>query len=352
MTALHLLNLCKHFSTARDDEISVLHDLCLEVATGEMLVLLGPSGCGKSTLLRLVAGLLAPDSGDIRYDGRSVLKVRAEKRGAVIVFQENQLFPFMTVAENIAFGLKTKKLRRAEIRERVSAVLELVQLCGYKARYPEQLSGGQRQRVALARAIAVQPRLLLLDEPLSHLDAGLRAELRHEISRLQKQLGITTVFVTHDQSEAVSVADRIALLMQGNIVQLGVPRDFYERPHSVAIARFFGAANILPAVKEGDMVYLDSWRLQVRENTLSNGKVWVMIRPEAVQLGANGANTLQGKVREWVYQGEQSRGMVHCGGFDLRISSPPYVHFHPDEVLNVHIAREHIWLMPFTEEKN
>lgn len=351
MTSLRLLNLHKSFSTAQG-KIPVLDGLDLEVNAGEMLALLGPSGCGKSTLLRLVAGLLLPDSGDIHFDGQSILNIPPEKRGAVIVFQENQLFPFMTVAENIAFGLKIKKRGRADIRRRVAEVLELVQLDGCESRYPEQLSGGQRQRVALARAVAISPRVLLLDEPLNNLDASLRLELRHEIMRLQKQLGITAIFVTHDQNEAVMVADRIALLMDGGIIQAGDPRDFYERPASAQVARFFGAANILPAYKDGNTIRLGDCCLQVQDSALADGKVWAMIRPEAVQLGANGANTLRGSVCEWLYQGEHSRGTVRCGELDLYISSPPYVHFQAGDTLEVHIAREHIWLMPFIEENS
>jgi ABC-type sulfate/molybdate transport systems ATPase subunit len=257
----------------------------------------------------------------------------------------------MTVADNIAFGLKIRRWKVAAIRQRVAEVLDWVHLAGYEKRYPEQLSGGQRQRVALARALAVAPRLLLLDEPFSQLDAHLRLELRHELRHLQQQLGLTTLFVTHDQIEAVTLADRIALLMQGQVVQVGAARSFYDQPRSAAVARFFGASNIYPAHKSGTLIQIGTQRLQVQNSDLPDGQVLAMIRPETIQLGANGANTLAAQVQTWTYQGEHSRGVLRWGDFDLHISSPPYVQFHPNQQIEIHIAREHIWLMPM-EEKN
>jgi ABC-type Fe3+/spermidine/putrescine transport system ATPase subunit len=224
--------------TARYGEGPVLRDFTLDVAGGELVALLGPSGCGKTTILKIIAGLLQPVTGEVRFNGESVLSVPAEKRGAVMVFQKPLLFPYLTVAENVAFGLKMR--RSDKIRKRVSEMLRLLQLEGYESRRPSELSGGQEQRVALARALVTEPRVLLLDEPFSALDENLRTELRLLVRELQNRLGITTIFVTHDQAEAAMVSDRIALLLDGRVAQAGAPRDFYTAPSTADVARFFG----------------------------------------------------------------------------------------------------------------
>ena len=241
MTKLSLCNLEMEFPASG----RAIDRLDLTVESGERLVLLGPSGCGKTTALRLIAGLLQPTGGDVRFDDRSVLSVPAERRGAVMVFQDHALFPFKTVAENVAFGLKLRKIKRSEQRERVTEALAAVQLSGYEHRWPDELSGGQRQRIALARALVVRPRLLLLDEPLTSLEPGLRAELRETICRVQRAVSITTVFVTHDQGEALAVADRLALLIEGRLRQVGTPSDFLQHPLDADVARFFGGDNML-----------------------------------------------------------------------------------------------------------
>lgn len=345
MTVLSLSHLNKSF-TIRQGAIVVLKDINLQVNSGELVALLGPSGCGKSTLLRLVAGLIAPDSGDICFDGKSVLSVPTEKRETVIVFQENQLFPFMTVAENIAFGLKIRRWKRASIQRRIGEILDLVNLGGLDQRYPDQLSGGQRQRVALGRALAVSPRLLLLDEPFSSLDLALRDSLRQELMSLQKELGITTIFVTHDQTEAVRVANRIALLIDNQIVQVGQGRDFFEHPREARVARFFGISNILPAHKLGRVIDIGGFQLETAHSHLPDGDVLAVVRPEAVQLGTNGSNTLHGTIQEWSYQGNTSHGRIQIGQVCLHLTTPPHVVFAPQESLAVHVAPEHIWLMP------
>jgi len=219
---------------------AVLRDFSLDVAAGELIALLGPSGCGKTTVLKVIAGLLEPDGGDVRFNEESMLHVASERRGAVMVFQKPLLFPYLTVAENVAFGLKMRRMAGDQIRERVREMLRLLQLEGYESRRPRQLSGGQEQRVALARALVTEPRVLLLDEPFSALDENLRAEMRLLVRDLQTRLGITTIFVTHDQVEAATVADRIALLLDGKVEQVGAPRDFYTAPATLDAARFFG----------------------------------------------------------------------------------------------------------------
>jgi ABC-type Fe3+/spermidine/putrescine transport system ATPase subunit len=224
--------------TAGYGDRPVLHDFTLDIAGGELVALLGPSGCGKTTVLKIIAGLLRPVAGEVRFNGESVLRIPTESRGAVMVFQKPLLFPYLTVGENVAFGLKMRG--RDKIRERVSEMLRLLQLEGYESRRPSELSGGQEQRVALARALVTEPRVLLLDEPFSALDENLRTELRLQVRQLQKRLGITTIFVTHDQVEAAMVSDRIALLLDGKIEQAGSPRDFYTSPSTADVARFFG----------------------------------------------------------------------------------------------------------------
>jgi ABC-type Fe3+/spermidine/putrescine transport system ATPase subunit len=348
MTHLRLTDLHKAFPY-QHGSLPVLTGLELAVESGELVAIVGPSGTGKSTLLRLIAGLLVPDRGDVLFDGQSMLKIPPEKRKAALVFQENQLFPFMTVAQNIAFGLKIQRLGRATIQARVAEMLDLVQLSDYGERYPQQLSGGQQQRVALARALAIRPRLWLLDEPLSQLDAELRQELRQHIKGLQQQFGITTLFVTHDQSEAVALADRIALMLDGQIRQIGPANVFFEQPHTPQVARFWGASNLIPAIKCGRTIRVGDLQLTIAPSLLADGPVMAMLRPEALQVGANGANTLTGVVDQWQYEGHYSRGIIHCGEIELTLRSTPFLHLQPHDSIQVHIASEHIWLMPMED---
>ncbi len=219
---------------------AVLKDLSFQAAEGELVALLGPSGCGKTTILKIIAGLLAPQAGEIRFNGVTVNRVPAEQRRAAMVFQKPLLFPHLTVGENVAFGLKMRKTPRPERERRVREALELVKLPGLERRLPRELSGGQEQRVALARALVTDPRVLLLDEPFSALDENLRAEMRAFVRGLQRRLRITTVFVTHDQQEASVIADRIGLLLDGRIEQFGAPREFFTAPRTIRSARFFG----------------------------------------------------------------------------------------------------------------
>ncbi len=230
----------------RYGEIWAVRDVTLTILPGEFFTLLGPSGCGKTTLLRMIAGFARPDAGRILVDGEPIDAVPPWKRDVGLVFQHYALWPHLTVYENVAFGLRERRLPRAEIAGKVSAALSQVGLEGFEARRPSQLSGGQQQRVALARTLAVQPRLLLLDEPLSNLDAQLRAQMRVELARLQRDVAITTVYVTHDQSEALALSNRVAVLQGGSVVQEGPPEDIYRRPRSRFVAEFVGAANMLP----------------------------------------------------------------------------------------------------------
>ena len=238
-------NLTKKFGA-----MAAVDNVTLSIEEGELFTLLGPSGCGKTTLLRLIAGFYAPDAGDIRFDGQRVNDMPPHERGIGMVFQNYALWPHMTVFDNAAYGLKLRKIGRAEIAARVEAVLEKVKLGGLGDRYPGQLSGGQQQRVALARALVLNPKILLLDEPLSNLDAKIRVQVRQEIRKLQKELGITTIYVTHDQEEALTLSDRIAVFNQGKVFQVGTPKELYERPANRFVADFIGINNLIDGTVE------------------------------------------------------------------------------------------------------
>src|SRR5919199_2496409 len=244
MARLQLEHLVKQYGRGGDPAVQ---DLSLEVNDGEFVCLLGPSGCGKTTTLRMIGGFLKPDGGDVRIDGVSILREPPERRPTAMVFQRYALWPHMTVWDNIAFGLRVRRRPRDEISRRVEAVLDLVGLPAMGKRYPAQLSGGQQQRVALARALVLEPRILLLDEPLSNLDAQLRIYMRSELTAIQRRVGITTVFVTHDQEEAMSIADRIAVMNVGVLEQMDTPEEIYAHPATLFVATFIGTMNRLDA---------------------------------------------------------------------------------------------------------
>ena len=246
MADLSLNGLSKHYG-----DFYAVREVSLTIADGEFLVLLGPSGCGKTTTLRMVAGFIEPSAGHVRLAGQDVTLLPPWKRNAGMVFQSYALFPHMTVAQNVAFGLEMRKLPRADIERRVEEALALVRLGGYGGRLPRQLSGGQQQRVALARALAIRPDVLLLDEPLCNLDAKLRQEVRVEIRELQRQLGLTTVMVTHDQEEALTMADRLVVMNEGSVRQVGSQRDLYERPADRFVAGFVGRSTFLAGTHRG-----------------------------------------------------------------------------------------------------
>ena len=290
--------------TKRFGGVAAVRDLSLEIADREFVTLLGPSGCGKTTLLRLIAGFMAPDDGVIRV-GTATLSTPTgllppERRGMGMVFQNYAVWPHKTVYQNVAFGLEVRKVSRAEIRERVARVLELVTLAGLEQRYPAQLSGGQQQRVALARSLVVEPSILLLDEPLSNLDAKLRERMRWELKALQRRTGITFVYVTHDQSEAMALSDRIAVMHQGEVMQLGPPREVYTRPANKTVADFMGLVNLIPgrvvrAAGDDSLVAVGggtSVGVVLPPGAVAGQAVQVAVRPESVSLTALGASEL------------------------------------------------------------
>ncbi|HKR19777.1 MAG TPA: sulfate/molybdate ABC transporter ATP-binding protein [Stellaceae bacterium] len=293
-------------------ETVALDGVTLSIQAGELLALLGPSGSGKTTLLRVIAGLEHPDSGTLRIDGNDVSDRPPRERGIGFVFQHYALFRHMTVADNIAFGLtvRPRELRppRAEIAERVRRLLAMVQLADTEARFPAQLSGGQRQRVALARALAVEPRVLLLDEPFGALDAKVRVELRHWLRALHDSLGVTTVFVTHDQDEALELADRVAILNAGRIEQVAPPREIYDKPASAFVMEFLGETNRMPCRVTAERAYIHDSTLIVRTPGMPDGPAFAYVRPHEIELlHVEGANACAAVVRNLTIIGPRVR---------------------------------------------
>jgi iron(III) transport system ATP-binding protein len=312
--------------TKRFDDTVAVDAVDVTVEHAELFFLLGPSGCGKTTLLRMIAGFVEPSAGRILFGGRDMTPVPPNRRGTGMVFQSYALWPHMSVAENVAYGLRVAKVARRERQERVQRALATVQMEAYAERRPNQLSGGQQQRVALARALVVEPTVLLLDEPLSNLDARLRLEMRSEIRRICKAANITTVYVTHDQKEALSMADRIAVLREGRVEQVGTPREVYDRPRSRFVAEFVGETNFLAAevtAADGDVVVLQTAAGTLRSTAAANGvrpgeKVTCSVRPEALRValtaGADASNRLVGKRITSLYLGDAAQHVVALTG--------------------------------------
>jgi putative spermidine/putrescine transport system ATP-binding protein len=268
----------------RFGEVNALDGLSLDLAPGELVALLGPSGCGKTTALRSLAGLERLGSGHVLVAGRDITNVPASRRDMGMVFQAYSLFPHLTARENVAFGLRLRRMASAERGKVADRLLELVHLATQGNRYPHELSGGQQQRVALARALAIEPQVLLLDEPLSALDAKVRSALRDEIRRIQTEVGITTVFVTHDQDEALAIADRVAVIFAGRVAQIAPPAEIYERPCSAQVADFVGLSNRIRGEAKGGMAVVLDARLPLLEGSATDGPVTVLVRPEVVDL--------------------------------------------------------------------
>ncbi len=320
--------------TKRYGEAVAVDGFSLTVERGKLVALLGPSGCGKTTTLRMIAGLIEPTSGHIVLEGRPVDRVPIHRRNIGMVFQQYALFPFLSVFDNVAYGLRERKVGKAELRERVAKMLELVGLAGLEERRPRELSGGQQQRVALARALVINPSLLLLDEPLSNLDTKLRERVRGEIRDLQRRLDITTVFVTHDQDEALSIAHVIVVMRGGHIEQVGSPLEIYQRPATPFVADFIGACNLLPAevveVRDGAarLRFGDGATASAPADGLSpGGRATLAIRPEKLRMRAatavaQGSESVRGVVRSASYLGSRTSYEVDAGGAVLRCDVP------------------------------
>jgi putative spermidine/putrescine transport system ATP-binding protein len=296
--------------------VVALDGLELTMAPGELVALLGPSGCGKTTTLRLVAGLEDADAGRITVGGKDVIHLPASKRDMGMVFQAYSLFPHMTVRQNVAFGLRLRRVSPAERDRRALEMLELVGLSTQADRYPHQISGGQQQRVALARALAIEPQVLLLDEPLSALDAKVRAQLRDQIRRIQLEVGITTLFVTHDQEEALAIADRVGVMRDGKLEQLAEPTEVYSRPATPFVAEFVGLTNRLAGTVSGGVVTVRGRELPLVDTSTPAGQVIALVRPEAVTLASDSSGEsgpLTGTVIASTFLGATSRVTVDLG---------------------------------------
>ena len=327
----------------------------LVVEPGTMTALLGPSGCGKTTTLKMLAGLLPPTGGQVLFDDRDVTRVPAEKRGVAMVFQKPLLFPHLTVGQNIAFGLRMRRVGKAETARRVAEMLELVSLPGYADRRAGELSGGQEQRVSLARALVTDPSVLLLDEPLSALDAALRVQMRALVREIQQRLGVTAVFVTHDQEEAVVLADRIALMLDGRVEQQGRPRDFYEKPATVRAAQFFGTENLLVGtVKAG---WFTGPLGSVAADGVPEGPALLALRQEAVQVLTDGAPPVQGPpipatagvpavVETLHYVGTALRLQARIGDAVVHAVTAPTVRLRPGDTVRLRVPAGHGHVLP------
>ncbi len=315
---IHLNNISKSF-----DGQMVLDELNLTIHENEFVTLLGPSGCGKTTTLRILGGFETPDSGKVIFDGQDITKLPPNKRQLNTVFQKYALFTHMTIAENIAFGLKIKKQSKSYIEDKIKYALKLVNLEGFENRKPDSLSGGQQQRIAIARAIVNEPKVLLLDEPLGALDLKLRQEMQYELIRMKHELGITFVYVTHDQEEALTMSDTIVVMNQGYIQQIGTPESIYNEPENAFVADFIGDSNIIPATMVEDKLVriLDTPFACVDTGFGHNKPVDVVIRPEDVELVEPGEGTIQGVVTHLIFKGVHYEMEVMANGYEWLVHS-------------------------------
>lgn len=301
--------------TKRFGDNTVIDDLSLSIPQGSMVTLLGPSGCGKTTVLRLVAGLEKPTEGRMFIDGEDVTDRSIQQRDICMVFQSYALFPHMSLGDNVGYGLKMLGLAKSEIKKRVEEALELVDLAGFVDRFVDQISGGQQQRIALARALILKPKVLLFDEPLSNLDANLRRSMREKIRELQQQFNITSLYVTHDQSEAFAVSDMVLVMNKGQIMQLGTPQSLYRQPASKFMANFMGDANIFPAILNTESVNIFNYRLPRPPHFItSNTEVMVGVRPEAITLSLQGEENQRCTISYVAYMGPQYEVTVDWHG--------------------------------------
>tara|TARA_R110002096_G_scaffold327737_1_gene521862 strand:- start:827 stop:1906 length:1080 start_codon:yes stop_codon:yes gene_type:complete len=357
MVSIQIRGLIKRFG-----DVVALNELDLDIEAGELFFLLGPSGCGKTTLLRSIAGFHLPDAGSILFDGEDVSQVPPHKRETAMMFQSYALWPHLNVYKNVAFGLEERRVPKAEIRERVDEALAMVKMEGLGPRKINQLSGGQQQRVALARALVVRPRCLMLDEPLSNLDAKLRIEMRSEIRRICKEFGLTAIYVTHDQKEALSIADRLAILDDGNIAQVGTPEEVYRHPNSALVAGFIGETNLIDgevAFTSGENFYVstpigelvgrpsdESWKPVAGEKTT------ISIRPECLSLdiALPAQNAISGKLTESIYLGEVAQYSLQVEGRDKPIHlselNPRRIIRDTEQTLYVTAKPEDVTLLP------
>ncbi len=326
----------------------VIDDLDLTIKRGTMVTLLGPSGCGKTTILRLVAGLENPTSGQIFIDGEDVTKSSIQNRDICIVFQSYALFPHMSIGDNVGYGLRMQNVSKEERKQRVKEALELVDLAGFEDRYVDQISGGQQQRVALARALVLKPKVLLFDEPLSNLDANLRRAMREKIRELQKSLGITSLYVTHDQTEAFAVSDEVIVMNKGKIMQKAPAKDLYQRPNSLFLANFMGESSIFPAKLQGNTVNIHGYELALNnaaQFNLPDGDCLAGVRPEAVYLHETGTEAQRCTIKSAVYMGNHWEVVAVWHGQDLLINCRPEQFNPASQEAYVHLSEQGVFLL-------
>lgn len=340
---LVLKNVTKVFGKA-----VVIDNLDLSIKRGTMVTLLGPSGCGKTTVLRLVAGLESPTSGQIFIDGEDVTKSSIQNRDICIVFQSYALFPHMSIGDNVGYGLKMQGVSKEERAKRVKEALELVDLAGFEDRYVDQISGGQQQRVALARALVLKPKVLLFDEPLSNLDANLRRSMREKIRELQQRLGITSLYVTHDQTEAFAVSDEVIVMHKGKIMQKVPAKELYLRPNSLFLANFMGESSIFQGTLQQDQVTVNGYQFKLNNAAqfgLTDGACLVGIRPEAISFKETGEAAQRCSIKSAVYMGNHWEIVANWGGQDLLVNTNPE-QFNPElKEAYVHLAEHGVFLL-------
>ena len=331
----------------------VIKECSLSIYEGEFLTILGPSGCGKTTILRMISGLETVSSGNVYIDGIDVTKIDASKRPVNTIFQNFALFPHMTVEENISYGLKTKKVPKGEIKNRVKEMLELIQLSGYEKRKPNELSGGEQQRVAIARGLINKPKVLLLDEPLSSLDLKLKKKMQLELKRLQKKLGITFVYVTHSQDEALTMSDRIIIFKDGKIIQDGTPKEIYHNPKSLFVADFIGDSNIFKGVvtKMTDLYttisLTDNEYIKIKNTDYQlQDKLTLMIRPENIKiLNKNTGNLLEAKIKDTIYNGDFTRIIVLYNKNEIKINIESDIEYRKGDVVYLDFDEDKITIL-------
>ncbi|HDR0698805.1 ferric ABC transporter ATP-binding protein [Pasteurella multocida] len=340
---LVLKNVTKAFGKA-----VVIDNLDLSIKRGTMVTLLGPSGCGKTTVLRLVAGLESSTSGQIFIDGEDVTKSSIQNRDICIVFQSYALFPHMSIGDNVGYGLKMQGVSKEERAKRVKEALELVDLAGFEDRYVDQISGGQQQRVALARALVLKPKVLLFDEPLSNLDANLRRSMREKIRELQQRLGITSLYVTHDQTEAFAVSDEVIVMHKGKIMQKAPAKELYLRPNSLFLANFMGESSIFQGTLQQDQVTVNGYQFKLNNAAqfgLTDGACLVGIRPEAISFKETGEAAQRCSIKSAVYMGNHWEIVANWGGQDLLVNTNPE-QFNPElKEAYVHLAEHGVFLL-------
>jgi spermidine/putrescine ABC transporter ATP-binding subunit len=357
MTRVSLRRVVKRFGN-----VYAAKDVELDIAKGEFFTLLGPSGCGKTTTLRIIAGFEYPDSGQVFFDEEDVTYTKPYERGTAMVFQNYALWPHMSVFDNVAYGLKVRKLPKEEIRRRVLEVLDLVGLRGLEDRYPLQLSGGQQQRVALARALVVEPKVLLLDEPLSNLDAKLRIRMREEIKKIQRTLNITTIYVTHDQEEAMSISDRVAVMNQGRILQVGTPQDIYFRPKNIFVATFIGKSTLLQGKvvkKDADRVVVDvggeariAGKLASDSGIKEGDDAVLVIKPEdfTVDPPEEPYNAIEGVVEFSMFLGSFTQLRMSVANQNLKVFIDPKKEVKPGSKFVIYVRIDDVLVFPRSEE--